>query len=161
MRAGFSLSQGMQAISEEVENPMAMELKRVISEERLGRNLPDALQDVADRMQSADFSWAVLAIRIQRQVGGNLAELLTTVSHTMVERERLRREVRSLTAEGRLSAVVLVSLPPGIGGVVWFMNPTYIAPMLNSSFGQMCIGAGFVSMLIGWFTMRRIIDIKA
>jgi tight adherence protein B len=161
LRAGFSLPQGMQAISEDVSDPLAMEIKRVINEERLGRQLNEALQDVADRMQSPDFAWAVLAIRIQRQVGGNLAELLTTVARTMVERERLRREVRSLTAEGRLSAIILVALPPGIGGVVWFMNPTYVAPLLHTDLGQMGIGVGVVSMIIGWFMMQRIITIKA
>ena len=161
LRAGFSLPQGMQAMSEEVSDPMAMEIKRAINEERLGRPISDALQDVADRMQSPDFAWAVLAIRIQRQVGGNLAELLTTVGRTMVERERLRREVKALTAEGRLSAIVLVALPPCISGFVWLMNPTYIDPLLHTQLGQMGMGLGLVSMAIGWFVMQRIIDIKA
>ncbi len=114
LRAGFSLMQAVDAVSQEVQDPMGKELRRVVSESRLGRDLEDALDDTAERTGSADFAWAVMAIRIQREVGGNLAELLITVAETMVQRERLRREVKALTAEGRISAIVLAILPPGL-----------------------------------------------
>ena len=103
LRAGHSIGQGIDSVSREVPDPMAQELRRVVNEHRLGRSLEDSLQGVADRTGSDDFAWAVMAIRIQREVGGNLAELLLTVSTTMVQRERLRRDVASLTAEGRMS----------------------------------------------------------
>src|SRR4029077_6299411 len=115
LRAGYSLMQGVEAVAQEVDDPMGSELRRVLAEARLGRVLEEALDDMADRMGSADFKWAVMAVRIQREVGGNLAELLSTVAETMIARERLRREVRALTAEGRISAIVLLLLPIGLG----------------------------------------------
>ena len=123
LRAGYSIGQGFEAVSREVEDPMGRELRRVVSESRLGRPLDEALESVADRMQSDDFGWAVMAIRIQREVGGNLAELLLTVANTMTQRERLRRDVATLTAEGRMSAIVLGLLPPLLGVVMYVMNP--------------------------------------
>ena len=109
--------QGVEAVSQEVAEPMGRELRRVVTEARLGRPLEEALEGVADRMESGDFAWAVMAIRIQREVGGNLAELLVTVAETMTERERLRRDVDALTAEGKISAIVLGILPVGLGAV--------------------------------------------
>ena len=94
---------------------MGQELRRVVTEARLGRPLEEALDGVAERMDSPDFSWTVMAIRIQREVGGNLSELLLTVADTMTQRERLRRDVAALTAEGRISAIVL-GLPAGRPG---------------------------------------------
>jgi tight adherence protein B len=160
LRAGYSLVQGIEAISREVPMPMSTELQRAMNEERLGRPIVEALQEVAERMRSVDFEWVVMAIKIQHEVGGNLAELLGTVGDTMVQRERLRREVRSLTAEGRLSAIILVALPPVIGGIVWAMNPTYMEPLINNSFGQMVLGGGVVMIVFGWFVMQKMIDIK-
>src|SRR3546814_12364288 len=101
MRAGYSLMQGVEAVSAEVSEPVGRELRRVVTEARLGRPLEESLDGVADRMGSADFAWAVMAIRIQREVGGNLSELLVTVADPMTERERLRRDVAALTAEGK------------------------------------------------------------
>src|SRR5205085_200067 len=126
LRSGYSLLQGVEAVSQEAQEPMSTELRRVLIEARLGRPLEDSLQEAADRMGSADFDWAVMAVRIQREVGGNLAELLDTVGETMVQRERLRRDVKSLTAEGRMSAIVLALLPPGVGFMMWTINPKYI-----------------------------------
>ena len=94
---------------------MGQELRRVVTESRLGRPLEESLEGVAERMDSPDFSWTVMAIRIQREVGGNLSELLLTVADTMTQRERLRRDVAALTAEGRISAIVLACLPIGLG----------------------------------------------
>ena len=92
---------------------MGRELRRVVTETRLGRSLEESLDAVAERMDSDDFAWAVMAIRIQREVGGNLAELLMTVADTMTQRERLRREVATLTAEGRMTAIILGAAAAG------------------------------------------------
>ncbi len=116
LKAGYSITQGFEAVSREVGDPMGMELRRVVTEHRLGRSLEDALDATADRMGSDDFAWTVMAIKIQREVGGNLAELLMTVANTMTQRERLRRDVNSLTAEGRISAMILGLLPTGARG---------------------------------------------
>ncbi len=111
LSAGYSLPQAVDSVMKECEAPMSTELNRAMIETRLGVDLTDALDGVADRMKSKDFSWVVMAIRIQRDVGGNLAEVLTTLAETLRERERLRRQVEVLSAEGRLSAAILLGLP--------------------------------------------------
>src|SRR5207249_2717986 len=136
LRAGYSLMQGVEAVAQEVEDPMAFELNRVLIEARLGRPLEDALEDASNRMGSPDFDWAVMAIRIQREVGGNLAELLATVAETMIHRERLRREIKALTAEGRMSAIVLGLLPVGLGVIMYTINPEYMRVLFQDSFGK-------------------------
>ena len=103
MRAGFSFAQGLETVANEAAEPTRRELQRVFTESRLGRPIEDALEDSANRMTSVDLMWAVMAIRIQREVGGNLAELLDTVADTMTQRERIRGEIKALTAEGRFS----------------------------------------------------------
>ncbi|MBI2710021.1 MAG: type II secretion system F family protein [Actinobacteria bacterium] len=160
LRAGYSLMQGVEAVSQEVGEPMGKELRRVVTEARLGRELEESLEGVADRMQSADFAWAVMAIGIQREVGGNLSELLLTVAETMVERERLRRDVSALTAEGRISALVLGLLPVGLGGAISAFNPDYIKPLFGARLGQFLLGLGITSMLIGLAWMKKIISIE-
>jgi len=140
---------------------MSTELQRAMSEARLGRPIEDALQEVADRMGSDDFEWAVMAIKIQREVGGNLAELLMTVSETMIARERMRREVKALTAEGRISAVILIALPPGVGLLVMIMNPAYMKPMLADTMGQLALVGAGVLMGIGWFVMQKLMKVEA
>ena len=113
LSAGMSLSQSIDTVCREGQEPIAGEFKRVLVEMRLGVPIDDALEGIAERLESADFAWVVMAIRIQRQVGGNLAELLTTVAATLRERDYLRRQVKSLSAEGLLSAYILGALPPG------------------------------------------------
>ncbi|MFM7064457.1 MAG: type II secretion system F family protein [Actinomycetes bacterium] len=160
LRAGYSIAQGFEAVSREIDDPMGRELRRVVTESRLGRPLEDALESVAERMDSVDFAWAVMAIRIQREVGGNLAELLMTVSETMTQRERLRRDVLSLTAEGRMSAMVLGFLPPALGMVMWVMNPEYIARLFTPGLGFALLGLSVVAMLIGFAWMKKIITVE-
>jgi tight adherence protein B len=160
LRAGYSLQQGVDAVSTEVEDPMGVELRRVMTESRLGRGLEEALEDTAERMDSPDFAWAVMAIRIQREVGGNLAELLMTVAETMVARERLRRDVASLTAEGRVSAIVLGLLPVGLGFAMWAMNPKYINTLFTDPLGIGLLVLAGVGMLVGFLWMKKIINIE-
>lgn len=161
LRTGYSLVQGLNAVSKEFGDPLASELLQGLSEVRLGRSVDEALKDVADRMRSRDFAWAVTAIKVQREVGGNLAELLSTVAETIVARQRLRREVNALTAEGRLSAIVLSLLPIGVGTVIAFMNPTYMDPMFDSLLGQALLGGTVSMVLIGYWTMTKMIQIDA
>jgi tight adherence protein B len=160
LRAGFSFLQGVEAVSKEARPPMGNELNRVMVEARLGRPVEDALADCADRMQSPDFDWAVMAVRIQREVGGNLAELLETVGATMVERERLRRDVKSLTAEGRVSAIVLAIMPPGLGTMFYITNPTYMKVLFDKTGGQIALGLATTAALIGFVWMKKIVDIE-
>lgn len=160
LRAGYSISQGFESISGEIDEPMGRELRRVVSEARLGRPLEEALESVADRMDSEDFAWAVMAIRIQREVGGNLAELLMTVAETMTEREKLRRDVSTLTAEGRMSAIVIGILPPALSAVMFVMNPDYIKQLFSPGLGYMLIITAVVSMGIGFAWMRKTVAIE-
>jgi tight adherence protein B len=160
LRAGFSFLQGVEAVAEEVSDPMGAELRRVIVEARLGRQVEEALEECAGRMKSPDFDWAVMAVNIQREVGGNLADLLQTVSVTMIERERLRRDVKALTAEGRMSAIVLGCLPPGLGAVFYVTNPNYIKVLFTHLGGQIALGVAVFAMLVGFFWMKKVVDIK-
>ncbi len=160
LRAGYSLMQGVEAVSQEVEDPMGLELRRVVTEARLGRPLEESLDGMADRMDSPDFAWAVMAIRIQREVGGNLSELLLTVAETMTARERLRREVAALTAEGRVSAYVLAGLPVALGLVMYTINPKYTGTLFSETLGIVLLVLAAVGMLVGFLWMRKIINIE-
>ena len=160
MRAGFSFAQGLEAVAEEANEPSKRELQRVYAESRLGRPIEDALEDSADRMQSIDLVWAVMAIRIQREVGGNLAELLDTVAETMTERERLRHEILALTAEGRLSAWVLGIFPPAFAVVLYLIQPDYMSTLFNSSIGMTAVVLSAIMAGFGFVWLRKIMAIE-
>lgn len=159
LRAGYSIGQGFEAVSNEIDDPMGGELRRAVTETQLGRPLEDALNGVATRMDSEDFGWAVMGISIQREVGGNLAELLMTVADTMTERERLRRDVSALTAEGRMSAIILGLLPPGLGVAMYFMNTEYISKLFSGA-GLFLLGSAIVMMVVGFVWMKKTIEIE-
>ncbi len=160
LKAGYSLTQGFEAVSQEVQEPAGKEFRRIVVEARLGREFADALSDSAERMKSDDFKWAVMAIGIQREVGGNLAELLLTVADTMVQRERLRRDVKALTAEGRMSAYILGVLPIGVGLMMYSLNKAYIQTLFDKSIGHVLLGiAGF--MMVGGFAwMSKMVKVE-
>jgi tight adherence protein B len=159
LKAGYSFMQGVEAVSQEIEDPMGSELRRIVTEAQLGRPLEDAMDASAERMDSPDFAWAVMAVKIQREVGGNLSELLLTVSETMTERERLRRDVATLTAEGKMSAIVLGALPILLGMAMWAMNPEYINTLFTDSLGKVLLGASIFAALAGFAWMKKIINI--
>jgi tight adherence protein B len=160
MRAGFSFMQGLEAVADEASEPLRTEFQRAFTEARLGRPVEEALEDAARRMNSRDLSWAVMAIRIQREVGGNLAELLDTVAETMTHRERLRREVKSLTAEGRMSAIVLSIFPPAFGLMLFMLQPDYMKLLFQETIGIICLVGGGILSVIGWFWLARIVKIE-
>ena len=134
-------------------------IQRLVAEIRLGRPAEDALEALADRVGSADFRWAVLAVNIQREVGGNLAEILDNVSDTLRERATMRRQIQVLTAEGRLSAWVLAILPFGIGIYMFAVNPDYISLLFTTQIGLFMLGTAAVLMVLGILWMRKIVDI--
>jgi len=111
-------------------------------------------------MQSRDLAWAVMAIRIQREVGGNLAELLDTVAETMTHRERLRREIKSLTAEGRMSAIVLSIFPPAFAAMLFLMQPNYMKLLFSETIGIIAVVGGAFLSVVGWFWLARIVKIE-
>ena len=160
MRAGFSFMQGLEAVADEASEPIRGELQRAFTESRLGRPVEEALDDAARRMDSRDLAWAVMAIRIQREVGGNLAELLDTVAETMTHRERLRREIKSLTAEGRMSAIVLSIFPPGFALMLFVLQPGYMNLLFEETIGIICVIGGAILSVVGWFWLARIVKIE-
>ncbi len=160
MRAGFSFMQGLEAVADESPEPMRRELQRVFTEARLGRTIETALEDCARRMASDDLSWVVIALSIQREVGGNLAELLDTVAHTMTQRERLRREVKSLTAEGRFSAIVLTVMPFFFLVMFQVLQPSYVSTLFTDFLGTLAAIGALLGIGIGWFWLRKITRIE-
>lgn len=160
LRAGYSLVQGVDAVATEVDGPMGRELRRIMTEIRLGRELEEAFETAAARVQSKDFEWAIMAIRIQREVGGNLSELLMTVAETMVDRERLRRDVSTLTAEGKVSAMILGVMPGLLGAVMYVVNPDYMSPLFTTGVGKGLLGVAALIMAIGFAWMKKCITIE-
>jgi tight adherence protein B len=160
LRAGYSLLQAVEAVAQESAEPTRREFARALTEIRLGRPMIDALGDIAVRMESQDFEWAVLAIAIQREVGGNLAEVLQTTAETMNMRNRLRREMKALTAEGRISAVIMAILPFFLFGLISIINPTYLVPLYSTPIGWGMIGFAVLLLIAGVLWMQKIINIE-
>lgn len=160
IQSGFSLAQSLDAVVREDAQPASGEFARALAENRLGVDLPDALDNVANRLQSTDLHWVIMAIRIQRETGGNLAEVLRNTVATMRERGYLRRQVRTLSAEGRLSAYVLLALPVLIGGWMFYTDSAYMRPLYATFYGiAMLIGA-FVGVVAGAIWMRGLINVE-
>lgn len=160
LRSGFSLGQGLDAAVREDTQPIAGELSRALAESRIGVDLEDALDQVADRMESADLRWTVIAIRIQRETGGNLAEVLGNTVVTMRERAMLKRHVRALSAEGRLSAYILVSLPIFIGGWIFLTRRSYLRPLYSSTVGIIMLVVAVGLVVGGAFWMRKLVKVE-
>jgi tight adherence protein B len=160
LSAGYSMPQAMDTVVREGSQPVTGEFNRALVEARLGVPMEDAMEGIADRMKSKDFSWVVMAIRIQREVGGNLAELLTTVSGTLRERETLRRQVKVLSAEGRLSAWILGLLPPVFALYLALAQPTYLKPLISEVLGWLLLGGGIVLLAVGALWMRKAVKVE-
>jgi tight adherence protein B len=160
LRSGFSLNQALSAANERGLEPMASELGRALAATRIGAPLEDELEAVATRMNSEDWRWAVMAIRIQRNVGGNLAEILLTTAHTLRERAAMGRQVRALSAEGRLSAYILIALPIFAGGFMLVSRRSYIEPLWTTVPGLVMLVGAVGGVAIGWVWMRKVIEVR-
>ena len=159
LKAGLSLAQALDTVVREGQEPLSGEFRRALVETRLGVPVEDALESVAARMDSEDFEWTVMAIRIQREVGGNLAELLLNVAGTLREREYLRRQVKALSAEGRFSAYILLAMPPCVIAYMTTVNPHYLSPLIHTPLGYMMCGVMVLLMLFGGFMMKKMIKV--
>lgn len=157
MRAGHSFMQSLDSAAKEVDEPAAGEFGRVLTEIRLGRDTDGALEALVERVGSQDLEWAVTAIKIQRKIGGNLAEVLETVAKTIRERETLRRQVKVLSAEGRISIVVLTVLPILLAGYIMLVNPEYLKTLTTTTAGIAISITGGMLMVFGYFWMRKIV----
>ena len=160
LQAGHSLQQAVDTVVHEAGDPIAGEFQRVLTEARLGRPLEEAFEAMAKRTNSIDFKWTVMAIRLQRQVGGNLAEVLSTVSQTIRDRYALKRQVKALSAEGRLSSLILSVLPVLMFVALLIFNPTFLRPLFSTGIGLMMMAGAAVLMIFGVFWLKKITEIK-
>ena len=161
LRAGYSFQQAMGVIAKEMEPPISEEFAHVNTDISMGVPLEIALEQMNDRVNSSDFDLVATAVLIQREVGGNLAQILDTISDTINERIRMKREILALTAQGRLSALVLMALPFVTAGMMYFMNPKNFMVLFEEPSGQMAMGGAVVMMIIGFVIIQKIVDIDA
>lgn len=160
LRAGRSVGQGLESLSVELPDPIGRELRKLVAELRLGGRMTDVLSSTAERIGSKDFDWAVMAMKIQAEVGGNLSELLDQVADTMRQRTRFKGEVKSLTAEGRASAMMLVGMPPVLVAFIKATNPDYIEPLFSTTTGNYILGISVAMIVVGWFVMNKVIKVE-
>jgi tight adherence protein B len=160
LRAGFSFPQAIDAMAKESVDPVAIEFSRALAETRLGANIEDALARLAGRMRSKDLEWVVVAVRIQREVGGNLAEVLSTNVATMREREGLRRHVRALSAEGRVSAYILVPLPVVALIMMLTLRTAYVKPLFTTATGVSLLALAGTLIAAGAAWMWRMVKVE-
>ena len=155
LRAGHSLLQSLNSVARESDEPASGEFSRAINEVRVGRDLGEVLDEAGARMGNQDFVWVSQAIAINREVGGNLADVLDGVGNTIRERNTVRRQVKALAAEGKMSAYVLMGLPIGIIGILALISPGYIAAFTSSLLGYLMITASVVLLVVGGLWLRR------
>jgi len=160
LRAGHSLLRAVDSVAQEASAPTSEEFTRIVVETRVGRDLDDALAEVSARMGSDDFTWVAQAIAIHREVGGNLAEVLDAVGQTIRERNAIRRQVKALSAEGKLSAIVLMALPFGIGGFIGLTNPSYLAGFTESAVGYGMLAVALLLLVVGGLWLKKMVSIR-
>ena len=160
LRAGHSLLRAVDAVSQEAEAPTSEEFARVVADTRVGRDLGEALDGVSERTACEDFTWVAQAIAIHREVGGNLAEVLDEVGNTIRERNAIRRQVKALSAEGKLSAIVLMSLPFGIVAFISLTNPGYLAGFTESLAGYVMIAVALAMLTVGGLWLKSTVKMR-
>ncbi|MFC2947306.1 type II secretion system F family protein [Virgibacillus sediminis] len=160
LRAGFSLPQSLAMVAEESYSPLKEEVELVLKKMRYGATMEEALLEWKDRMPSEDLSLMVEAVIIQRQVGGNLAYLLNKIVETIRERGKIQNQIKTLTAQGRLSGMIISLLPVGLGFVIFLINPEYITTLFTNPIGMFMLGAGLIGGIIGFVLIRKITTIE-
>lgn len=160
LRSGYSLLQSMETVSRELPAPMSVEFARVVREIGLGLTIEEALAHMLQRIPSDDLDLVITAINIQHEVGGNLAEILDTISHTIRERVRIKGQIRAMTAQQRFSGYVISLLPFILGVIMFMINPNYIGRMFNEPCGIIMLIVGGLMIVAGYIIIRRITDIE-
>lgn len=160
LRVGFSFSQALKTVVDEADPPMKEEMETVLKEMQYGSSMEDALHALKERMPSEDLDLLIQAILIQRQVGGNLATILETIVQTIRDRNKIQRQIQTLTAQGRLSGVVIGLLPIVIGILLYLIEPDYIGTLVSHPLGWAMLAAGCFSGLIGFVFIRKITTIE-
>lgn len=159
LRTGYSFMQSVDMVSREMAKPIGDEFARVLKEMNLGVTTEDALNNMAKRVNSEDLDLVITAVLIQRQVGGNLAVILDSIASTIRERIKIKGHIRTLTAQGKISGIIIGLLPIVIGGVIYLINPEYIKVLFIHPMGKIMLVAGACSQFIGMMTIRKIINI--
>ena len=159
LKAGYSFNQALGMAGDETRPPISNEFKRVLSEVRMGSPEKDALENMAKRMNSEDFNWTVMAINVQREVGGNLAEVMDIIASTVRERDRVMNQIKALTAEGRISAYILISLPIVVGMILSILNREYVSLLVTTKLGLIMIAIAFTLMVIGSVWIIKIVRV--
>lgn len=157
LRSGFSFLRAMQMVAQEMPPPISQEFERMFKEVSLGRTVEDALRGAATRVRSYEFDLVVTAVMIQLQVGGNLADVLETIAATVRERSRIMGEMRALTAEGKLSGVILIVLPIALAVILAITNPEYMGTLVKERVGHFLIGIAFVLQIIGAYIINKML----
>lgn len=160
LRAGFSFPQALKTVVEEASSPIKEEMETVLKEMQYGSSIEDSLRDLKERMPSEDLELMIQAILIQRQVGGNLATVLDKIVETIRDRTKIQRQIVTLTAQGKLSGIVIGLLPLILGFVIYLIEPDYIGTLFSHPVGIAMIGGGLISGIIGFVLIRKITTIE-
>ncbi|UZX04105.1 type II secretion system protein F [Arthrobacter sp. CDRTa11] len=160
LRVGHSVLRSVEAAAQEADAPTSEEFLRIVNETRIGKDARQAFEDVADRMDSEDFRWIGQAIQINREVGGDLAEVLDQVAGTIRERSEIKGQIRSLSAEGKMSAYVLMAMPVGVAFILAIINPGYLNVFVQHPIGLVMLVGALLMFAVGGFWMSRVIKIK-
>ena len=160
LKAGHSLSTGIQMMGDELPNPIGIEFRRTYDQHSLGQSLENALKDMANRIDSPDFAFFVSAVLIQRQTGGDLSEVLKNISTMVRARIRLEQHVKAITAEGRLTGYILVAFPMVLFVISYALNPGYAGILLRDEMGRQLLAAAVGLQLVGLYFIKKIITVK-
>jgi tight adherence protein B len=160
LKAGHAFSGGMNLAADEFDDPLGPEFTETLDEINFGVSVADALKNLAGRIDCEELRYFVVGVILQRETGGNLAELIETLANLIRERFKFDGKVRTLTAEGRLSAVILILLPIAVFGYLWITNPKFLNPLFTDPSGKFMVLAAIVMMIIGAIVMKRMVDIK-
>ena len=160
VRAGHAFTTALELIANEISEPVASEFRKLFEEQKFGMPVRDALLNMSERVPLVDVKFFVTAVMLQRETGGNLAEILDNLSYMIRERFKIMRQVRVFTAQGRLTMMLLMALPPAIVVLMLLMNPGFIRPLFDDPMGHTLIVAGITLQTIGYFVIRRIIHIQ-
>lgn len=160
LRAGHSLGAGFHLVSEEMLDPIGGEFRKVFESQNLGVPLEEAIVDMTERVPNLDLKFFGTAVILQRQTGGDLAEILDKIGRLVRQRMELFGQIQALTGEGRISGIVLLGMPPALFIVMWYLNPTYVMTLFTDPLGQKMLAGAIVMQLIGAWVIQKIIDIK-
>jgi tight adherence protein B len=160
VRAGHALTTALELIANEVSEPVAGEFRKLFEEQKFGLPVRDALVNLTERVPLVDVKFFVTAVMLQRETGGNLAEILDNLSYVIRERFKIQRQVRVFTAQGRMTMILLMLLPPIIVTTMMILNPGFIRPLFTDPIGHTFVVAGIILQTVGYFVIRRIIQIQ-